>query len=86
MTVKFNPTTVANRAVKSALDSGVTPQKLQQDGAKLIGKQLKLDGVFTGLSRVEAEKLKKAISTAVDQLAANTESRLNEERMSGVTA
>lgn len=86
MTVKFNPTTVANRAVQSALNHGVSPQKLQQDGAKLIGKQLKLDGVFAGLTKTQTTQLNKAISVAVDQLAANTESRLNDERMSGVTA
>lgn len=82
MTVKFNPTNVANRAVQSALDHGVSPAKLQQDGTKLLTKQLKLDGVFSGLSKTQTTQLTKAISTAVDQLAANTESRLT----SGVTA
>ena len=82
MTVKFNPSTVANRAVKSALDNGVSPKALQESGQKLLAKQLKLDGVFAGLNRVQTEQLSKAIAIAVDQLAANTESRL----ASGVTA
>ena len=82
MSVKFNPSTVANRAVQSALDNGVSPQALQQSGQKLLNKQLKLDGVFAGLTKTQTTQLNKAISTAVDQLASNTESRLS----SGVTA
>ena len=82
MTVKFNPSNVANRAVQSALDNGVSPKALQQSGQKLLSKQLNLDGVFAGLNKAQTAQLTKAISTAVDQLAANTESRLS----SGVTA
>lgn len=82
MTVKFNPSNVANRAVQTALDKGVSPRSLQESGQKLLNKQLNLDGVFAGLNKTQTAQLAKAVSVAVDQLAANTESRLD----SGVTA